>query len=86
MSRGACDGTAARGLDAAGMEHKPIVVVLELQQVDDSLSGRITGPDGESTAFTGWLGLNARLDTLLREAAEGIELQADDPTFEGDPS
>ena len=49
------------------MEHRQITLALELQVADDALTGRVTGPDGTDTDFSGWLGLVATIESLLAD-------------------
>ena len=68
------------------MDQQPIVVELELLQADGCLSGRITGPDGNAADFSGWIGLTAGLDALLRSAedTDSSRGDADNLTPEGE--
>lgn len=48
------------------MARKRITIVLELDQVDDSPSGRARLADGTARRFHGWLGLAEAIDSLAR--------------------
>jgi hypothetical protein len=39
--------------------------VLEIDAVDDSLTGRVVTSSGEAHQFTGWLGLLGALEALM---------------------
>jgi hypothetical protein len=43
----------------------PLVLQLELQTEEESLSGRIRSPDGTTHEFTGWIGLLGVLGSLV---------------------
>ena len=51
------------------VEHRLINLELELRVADDALTGRVTGPDGKGTEFSGWLGLVATIESLVAEPA-----------------
>jgi hypothetical protein len=65
----------------AGMTRTRIVIGLELDRADDSLSGTITRPDGRIVEFAGWLGLVAALDALLEPDGERVL----HPPLKGEP-
>lgn len=52
------------------MNGTTVVIGLELDERNDALTGRITGPDGEVTEFCGWVGLIAALDGIVRKSHE----------------
>jgi len=43
-----------------------VVIRLELQLADDSLTGRASDGTGTSREFAGWMGLVAAIDALVR--------------------
>ena len=58
-----------RGCDGRAMPRKRITIVLELDQADDSPSGRARLADGTARRFYGWIGLGEAIDSLARTAA-----------------
>jgi hypothetical protein len=55
------------------VESRTINLTLELRVADDALTGRVTGPDGARTEFSGWLGLVATIESQLAEHATSAE-------------
>ena len=51
------------------VEQRHINLALELRVADDALTGRVTGPDGTDTDFSGWLGLVATIESLLADTS-----------------
>ena len=51
------------------VEQRQINLALELRVADDALTGRVTGPGGIDTDFSGWLGLVATIESLLAETS-----------------
>jgi hypothetical protein len=45
--------------------HKTIVIRLELQAADESLTGRASDGSGAAKEFVGWLGLVTAIDGML---------------------
>ena len=62
-----------RGWMLRSVEHRLINLTLQLRVADDALTGRVTGPDGTDTDFSGWLGLVATIEALLAEPAPTTE-------------
>ena len=52
------------------MNPKTVKVSLELQVVDDSLSGSASNGTGAQRPFSGWLGLIRTIDQLVDEHQE----------------
>lgn len=46
---------------------KTVVIRLELQSADDSVSGRASDPSGQVREFVGWMGLVAAIDALVHQ-------------------
>ena len=59
------------------MQIRPIVIELELHPTADNLTGLITGPDGQAGEFSGWIGLVAALDALVRAHCASCGLSDD---------
>lgn len=51
-------------------EPQTVVIRLELQSADDSVSGRASDPSGEVREFVGWMGLVAAIDALVGTSAK----------------
>lgn len=52
------------------MNETTVAIVLELEVAGDTVSGRATGPAGESLEFVGWLGLVSAIDSFLTATDE----------------
>lgn len=61
---------------------------LELQVIEDSLSGRASDAHGAAHDFTGWIGLVAAIDALVcgGAPARGIDADPDEPPAAGRPN
>jgi hypothetical protein len=44
-----------------------IRLVLEIEPIEDSMTGRLSTSDGDSLEFAGWLGLLNTLETVIGE-------------------
>ena len=56
-----------------GEELGPLRVALELLPCSDPIAGTITGPDGRSTPFAGWLELVAAIERVHVTTADMVE-------------
>jgi hypothetical protein len=55
----------ARRIEDRRVPRQTIVIRLELQLADDSLTGRASDGTGAAKEFVGWLGLVSAIDELL---------------------
>jgi hypothetical protein len=55
----------ARPVEDRRVPHQTVVIRLELDLADDSLTGRASDGTGAAREFAGWLGLVAAIDALL---------------------
>jgi hypothetical protein len=51
------------------VDRQTVVIRLELQRADESLTGRASDGSGAAREFIGWMGLVAAIDALVRGAA-----------------
>lgn len=63
----------ARFVDAQHMETKKVTISLELDVLEDTLSGRARNCSGGERDFLGWLGLVAAIDALLPSSGDSSQ-------------
>jgi hypothetical protein len=51
----------------------PIRLLLEIEAVEDSMTGRISTSEGEHREFAGWLGLLNALEGLIGDQRPGTD-------------
>jgi hypothetical protein len=57
------------------MRGQTVVIRLELHLADGSLTGRASDGAGAAKEFTGWMGLVAAIDALVRRRSRAPEAQ-----------